>query len=229
MKRVMILIILSLFVSVAAFAQDGESNACDEGGSMENRCHVDFNHDGEVDEYESDWAWQCGWYVARVEEGSLPASELPDGCNHTVPECYTVLPEVIEFIKAEVGDELDEEWGIDVDLLYEVSMSYFGSPNEFGNSFLYENANCAGEGYNGYSEDDISIFYGIVIADDEIEAMDICAGMGGLGALPISLAFNTPMNYWACISITGIDLSYISTGNAMSVFGAVTAEVSESR
>ena len=37
-----------------------QANACYAGGSLEGKCAPDGNGNGIVDDYEADWAWNCG-------------------------------------------------------------------------------------------------------------------------------------------------------------------------
>lgn len=44
-----------------------EDNACNEGGSMAGKC-------------DTEWAWTCGWYIARWESGIFTRSQVIDSC-----------------------------------------------------------------------------------------------------------------------------------------------------
>jgi hypothetical protein len=81
---VIILILSSLFVSAQDATEiDPEANACNEGGSMEGKCNIDFDENGTVDDYEILWAWTCGWYIARYDAGIF--AEVPSYCQSLLP------------------------------------------------------------------------------------------------------------------------------------------------
>jgi hypothetical protein len=82
------LLMALLALTLASAAQDentGESpedNACYAGGSLDGKC--DWPTDAE-----DEWAWTCGWYIARVESGVIPEHDIPKGCSYsTVSVCY---------------------------------------------------------------------------------------------------------------------------------------------
>lgn len=60
-------------------------NACYTGGSMAGRCDNGFHADGSVTPAEIDWAWRCGWYVARYSDGTIPRSRVPSDCGSVLP------------------------------------------------------------------------------------------------------------------------------------------------
>jgi hypothetical protein len=49
-------------------------NACYTGGSMEGKCDWPTQD-------EEDWAWNCGWYVARYDQGLFTPNQVPEWCN----------------------------------------------------------------------------------------------------------------------------------------------------
>lgn len=79
---VFMLIIAACFGEISAFAQadTAESNACDAGGVWEGKCDWPT-------EAEREWAWTCGWYVARYEAGII--TEVPVWCNYAVLTPFT--------------------------------------------------------------------------------------------------------------------------------------------
>lgn len=86
--RLLVLFVALLALTLVSTAQDensGESpedNACYAGGSLEGKC--DWPTDAE-----DEWAWTCGWYIARVERGIIAESSVPNWCNYfTTPICY---------------------------------------------------------------------------------------------------------------------------------------------
>lgn len=48
---------------------------------MEGKCDGDANDDGVFTEEELEWAWDCGWYLARWERGQ---GEVPTRCESLV-------------------------------------------------------------------------------------------------------------------------------------------------
>jgi hypothetical protein len=100
-RKVLILVLILLLSSLAILAQEDESNdlapdanACNEGGSMAGKCNVDFDGDGEVEDFEIAWAWTCGWYMARYNAGIF--AEVPSFCQSLLPS---------EPISEDTGDE----------------------------------------------------------------------------------------------------------------------------
>ena len=62
-----------------AFAQTdaAKDNACYAGGAWEGKCDWPT-------EAETEWAWNCGWYYARVFDGRLSATQAPADCKFLV-------------------------------------------------------------------------------------------------------------------------------------------------
>lgn len=103
MKRyttVLLTCFVVLLMSLAVMAQDAPAdgspadNACFEGGSLAGKCDWPTAA-------ERDWAWTCGWYIARVESGELAPSDVPAWCFYTmtadggsgtyvVGKCYSI-------------------------------------------------------------------------------------------------------------------------------------------
>lgn len=87
--RALLLMCIMLFVLPALAADDAADNACYDGGSMAGKCNLST-------EAETEWAWTCGWYIARAQSGALPASGVPSWCGYRpvtspttgVPGCY---------------------------------------------------------------------------------------------------------------------------------------------
>ncbi len=51
---------------------DERANACLEGGTMEGKC-------------DSDWTWNCGWYLIRFEYGMFQREVIPTWCSGLLP------------------------------------------------------------------------------------------------------------------------------------------------
>jgi hypothetical protein len=62
-----------------------EDNECYEGGMMEGRCNQDMDGDGIVSQAEIDWAWNCGWYIARYNDGVFSLGQVPSWCLVLLP------------------------------------------------------------------------------------------------------------------------------------------------
>lgn len=81
--------LLLLMVGIAA-AQDTPAqpidNLCDAGQAWDDgRCNIP-GHDGA-----SALAWECGYYMARVLDGRLSASDVPTQCEHLVKRALNEL------------------------------------------------------------------------------------------------------------------------------------------
>jgi hypothetical protein len=86
--RLLVLLTALFAVTLASAAQDEntvespDENACYAGGSLEGKCDWPT-------EAEDEWAWTCGWYIARAERGTISESSVPNWCNYfTTPICY---------------------------------------------------------------------------------------------------------------------------------------------
>jgi hypothetical protein len=112
MMKKLLLICLVIFMALPLLAQeDAEEaepftradNECYAGGTMEGRCNQDVDGDGIVSQAETDWAWNCGWYMARYNDGELSRGEVPAWCAillpplsehdtvHSAANCLTVI------------------------------------------------------------------------------------------------------------------------------------------
>lgn len=129
MKRICLVLVILLLATFASLAQEEinsndpltneNANACNEGGSMEGKCNIDFDGNGIVDQYEVDWAWECGWYIIRYDAGML--SSVPERCQTLLSAgliCYNSP--------------------------YYFSLQYSGNPNEPGNLVLILAPDCGG-------------------------------------------------------------------------------------
>lgn len=79
-----VLIIALILSSIAIFAQEDDqgnpndpnnndrANACYEEGSMESKCHTE-------------WEWICGWYMIRFDTGIFSREEVPATCASLLP------------------------------------------------------------------------------------------------------------------------------------------------
>jgi hypothetical protein len=94
MMKKLFLICLVILLTLPLLAQEDdeeaepstrEDNECYAGGTMEGRCNQDVDGDGIVSQAEVDWAWNCGWYMARYNDGVLSRAEVPSWCAILLP------------------------------------------------------------------------------------------------------------------------------------------------
>lgn len=132
--KLALIVLVALFFPIIATAQEDDAfvndptvnesaNACLAGGSMEGKCDIDSNGDGIATQEESDWAWNCGWYLIRFEYGLIPLTQFPVDCISLIQ--YQVRPLCI------------------MGFLY-----YTGIPNELRNVHFYLEEGCSGQGHS---------------------------------------------------------------------------------
>ena len=64
-------IVILLLLSVPMLAQNTEQgeNECFEGGALYGQCSTtDVDLDGDVDQYDIDWMFTCGYYLTYVDD-----------------------------------------------------------------------------------------------------------------------------------------------------------------
>lgn len=84
MKSALLLIAILLLLAIVVVAQDMPTvdNWCDAGGVWDDgRCN-----DG--DEYQQEWHWTCGWYMAQVDKGMFTIEDL----EQNVAFCDSLFP-----------------------------------------------------------------------------------------------------------------------------------------
>jgi hypothetical protein len=94
MKNLFLVLLIFAF-ALPFMAQEAETeepepythadNECYAGGTMEGRCNQDTNGDGTVSQAEIDWAWNCGWYIARYNDGLFTRADVPSWCAVLLP------------------------------------------------------------------------------------------------------------------------------------------------
>ncbi|TVR22427.1 MAG: hypothetical protein EA396_06035 [Anaerolineaceae bacterium] len=195
------MVVLVAMSAMAVFAVDDEgnpndpnvndrANACFTGGTMEDRCYVDFNNDGVVDEFEINWAWTCGWHLIRWEYGLIPSSAIPETCGG-------LLPPVME----EVAGSCQ--------LLYPEGRSMNGATSM--TYVLFDDSGFLNTGAPTYSDAacqnlrDESVLSPIALADTLEEAQDICEAnsdqlSSGWERSWVGLLTSEIDNVWVCIS-----------------------------
>jgi hypothetical protein len=179
-----IALMFALFGVPATAQVDGEDlNACFAGGSMEGKCALDADGDGVLEDFETDWAWECGWYIGQLDAGLISFAQVPERCISVVPDsfrCFTFVPPY-------PGHSIQPH-----------SIRYIGPPNVLNNTQVYRTLDCSGVGVT-------PTVRGIIIADDWQDAYDICAS---LGPKPVNLLMTeagyptAPQNYYICEQIS---------------------------
>jgi hypothetical protein len=156
-------------VSAAQDRADGapEDNACYAGGSLEGKC--DWPTDAE-----DDWAWACGWYIARVGTGEFTVDDVPEWCN------YFVAPSLVCYDSSQPG-QLD----------FVLSGALNTALNISG--YASVDGTCSG----GVIDTET-----VVSASNVLDAAAACEGLLGPSyATAVSLnamGYNTPSAWWAC-------------------------------
>lgn len=77
----LLLLTLTGFAAANDVPSSTDGNECYAGGVMEGKCNDDFNGDGTISQSETDWAWNCGWYLWQFNHGLLAAEGVPDWCG----------------------------------------------------------------------------------------------------------------------------------------------------
>lgn len=89
-----LLLMVSLMSAITVQAQDAGAtpepgsradNECYAGGTMAGKCDNGFHNDGSTTPAEVEWAWRCGWYMARFNDGRIPRAEVPADCGILLP------------------------------------------------------------------------------------------------------------------------------------------------
>ena len=173
MRTAWILALLCLLfgLTLVSAAQDGasgspEDNACNVGGSLEGKC--DWPTDAE-----DQWAWTCGWYIARVDTGELTANDVPDWCN------YFAAPQIVCYDSSQPG---------------QLDFVLSGSLNTAANVSGY--ASVDGTCSNGVQKMET-----IVTAANAPDATAKCIGLLGgshTGVQMRSLGYDTPASWYGC-------------------------------
>jgi hypothetical protein len=125
-----------------------DANACFAGGSLEGECAPDGDGNGVVDDYEHDWAWNCGWHLIRLQAKMIVENDMPVWCMGLIytPVCYPTLPEL------------------------SLSFQYIGPPNTPGNMLIYRTDNCTDTAVQPQSAL-------LIYADTEADATAVCEAL----------------------------------------------------
>jgi hypothetical protein len=143
-----------------------EDNACNAGGSLEGKC--DWPTDAE-----DDWAWDCGWYIARVDTGEFTINDVPEWCN------YFAAPQVVCYDSASLG-QLDFMLSAPLNTVENVS------------GFASVDGSCSGPVVKRET---------IVSAANASAANVACTSLLGgtyTGVQMTSLGYSTPSSWYAC-------------------------------
>ena len=195
--RVFVLLAALLALTMVSTAQEQtpaetpQENACYAGGSLEGKC--DWPTDAE-----DEWAWSCGWYIARVENGVISQAGVPDWCNHfksSAPEtlCYAPLYEGL----------------IDLALVAPI--------DTLKNARFYESMDgtCTGEYFSFTMIRSVILDLEDPDLDVEVDfapAIEKCVAVTGkveVFPLPIGVLGifdGLPLDYWVCITAEDFDM-----------------------
>ena len=128
-----------------------------------------------ADRAEDEWAWACGWYIARVDTGEFTVNDVPDWCN------YFVAPQVVCYDSANPG---------------QLDFMLTGLLNTAGNvsSFTSLDGTCSG----GVAQSET--FVSALSAENAAAACQSLLGPGYGSAVSLrdSLGYDTPGSWWAC-------------------------------
>jgi len=96
MSKIIFYLLIILFVlPLTVLAQDNtynpapespQDNECFAGGTMEGKCSsTDIDGNGLIEDWEMNWHWECGWYLARFNNGVFSRSDIPRRCRSLLP------------------------------------------------------------------------------------------------------------------------------------------------
>lgn len=182
----LITLVLLLAVSLMAVAQgttaeSPEDNACYTGGSLEGKCDWPT-------EKEDEWAWDCGWYIARYDTGVFTLGQIPEWCNY-----FIATEDVIETIC------YDSSLSGQPDIMLTGPIDTPGNLTGFNST----DGSCSGNPFT-QRETAVSAPYD---PKGESVALSKCLDLTGDKSvlnLVIPLGYNAPTNWWACSSGQGI-------------------------
>jgi len=136
MKRFLPIVLILIFATVLVQAEDDMGNVNDPGeNDRANACYDDGSLAYKCD---TDWEWECGWYLIRFEYDSLSRDNFPDWCASLLPPIEENSTEV-EGCRPHLGSYL-----------------YFGSGNYLASGApTYSDARCT----NAYSNINSDLVY----------------------------------------------------------------------
>ncbi|MEO1288622.1 MAG: hypothetical protein AAFV93_12705, partial [Chloroflexota bacterium] len=88
-----------------------DANACFAGGVLEGRCNDDLDGDGIITDVETNWAWNCGWYLIRYNDGMFSRDDVPLTCQIMLPTEIESEIVVVEAIETEEDEEDSGDFG----------------------------------------------------------------------------------------------------------------------
>lgn len=146
-----------------------EENACYTGGSLEGKC--DWPTDAE-----DEWAWDCGWYIARVDTGEFTGNDVPEWCN------YFAAPRVVCYDSSMPGQR---------------DFVLSGALNTVSNAsgYLSLDGTCSG----GVTQTET-----LVTASTALDAASACQRLLGAGYTGVhmnALGYNTPSSWYGCLPV----------------------------
>jgi hypothetical protein len=207
MKRLMFpLFVLVATLSVAGIAlaqstpaEDPKDNVCYAGGVWESRC--DWPTDAE-----DEWAWNCGWYYARVLDGRIGAEEAPSTCKLLIDAGGDDHGGGGDDGGGDDGGGDDgggDDGGLDPlcypnTVIPNISVFYTGPANQLGNLARHKTDDCS-------DTPTVSLREGVFEAADSAAALALCEPLTPPGSNPTvsgRLAFygytSAPTNLWVC-------------------------------
>lgn len=104
----LLMLIVSVCSLFSVYAQDSGAtpepgnradNECYAGGTMAGKCDNGFHADGSTTPAEVEWAWKCGWYMARFNDGVISRGDVPNECGILLPAISIPPPECIVTFK----------------------------------------------------------------------------------------------------------------------------------
>lgn len=186
MKRLMILLTVLLLGTLTAVAQvddqgnpndptvNDNANACFEGGAMEDKC-------------DTDWEWDCGWYLIRFNYGITPREEFPVRCAILLP------PEIMhEFMGDITGVLKFLPAGCYTSSASDGSLEWPGGTD--GTATFHGNTTCSSP--NGVAT------YVMASPSDEALALSVCMDKGFDTVGPTFWVSGDPnIDIWLCLDV----------------------------
>jgi hypothetical protein len=179
MKQVLLILLLIILSTLAVFAQTDDegnpndptvndhANACYNGGAMEGKC-------------DTQWEWECGWYMIRYDYSLISREEIPIRCDSLLP---SDVPPAVRSDGEEIwcytnGNE---------------SFYLIAPLNTYINYVAFNSPDCMTNQYQGGAPT-------IVSAATEAEAVVICHSMwyAGVYLRLVDIGFNTPSTWYIC-------------------------------
>ena len=97
---VILLSLMLVIISHAQLTEQSENNECFEGGMLDGQCSItDADGDGVLEQADIDWMFECGYYLAQVDNGDLENEDVPlDGCSkqeRVIPRPKKIIERIV--------------------------------------------------------------------------------------------------------------------------------------